>query len=292
MLRYAGAAFVAGAGRLAARLSLRAARILGALLGELAFWVIPGRRRVALANLALAYGPALDAGRRRTLARASFRHLGITAFECCRLYLGASAPLFDRIRVEGLEHVKAAMAKNRGLLFLSAHFGNWELLAAAHGLTGFPASAVVRPLDNPFLEAVVAQGRQRTGLRLIPKRAALRGIRSALARGECVGIMLDQNAGPEGVFVPFFGHLASTSRSLALLALKTGAPVVPAFLRRLPGGDHELTLEAAIPVTRTGHLQHDIEINTARFTETVERHVRAQPDQWFWVHRRWKHRPA
>jgi KDO2-lipid IV(A) lauroyltransferase len=283
---------VACLGGLVGRLPLPVARALGAGLGQLAYWLVGGRRRVALANLRLALASSLGAPERRVVARRNFRHLGVTAAECCRLFFGRPGALLDRLRVEGEEHLKAALAEGRGALCLGAHYGNWELLAAAHARIGVPLSVVVRPLDNPWLEALLARGRERSGLRLIPKRQAVRGVRAALGRGECVGILLDQNAGRDGVFVPFFGHLASTSRSLAVLALKTRAPVVPGFIRRLPSGEHRVTVEPALPLVVTGDHVRDVEVNTARFTETIERHVRAQPDQWFWVHRRWKTRPA
>jgi KDO2-lipid IV(A) lauroyltransferase len=262
------------------------------MLGELAFWAIHGRRRVALANLALAL-PAVSPEARRAIARDNFRHLGVTAVECCRLFLGPPGAMLGRVRLEGAEHIKAALAEGRGALYLTAHFGNWELLAASHGLTGLaPLNVVVRPLDNPYLEALVAAGRVRHDLRLIPKRTAVKGIAAALARGECVGILLDQHAGRHGALVRFFGQPASTSRSLAVLALKTGAPVVPAFIRRMPDGEHQVSIEPALPLIRSGQLDRDVELNTAQFTEVLERHVRADPRQWFWVHRRWKSPPA
>jgi len=285
------AAVVTLAARSAARLPPSVGARAGAALGEAAYRLLPGRRRVALANLALAFGTDLPARDRAATARASFRHLGVTAVECCRLFLGRPGAMLAAVRVEGVEHVKAALADGRGAFYLTAHFGNWELGAAAHMLTGLSLSVVVRPLDNPHLEGVLARGRERHQVRLIPKRVAVRGIRAALARGECVGILLDQNAGPDGVFVPFFGRLASTSRSLAVLALKTGRPVLPAFIRRLPDGDHELTFEPPLPLARTGHREHDVRVNTARFTAAIERWVRTCPEQWFWVHRRWKTRP-
>jgi KDO2-lipid IV(A) lauroyltransferase len=286
-------AVLAGAlGRGAGHLPPDVSRRLGAGLGGLAYWALPGRRRVALANLERAFGAQLTPGERRALARDNFRHLGLTAVECCRLFFGPPGALLARVRLEGVEYIKAALAEGRGAFYLGAHFGNWELLAAAHMLTGLPPlSVVVRPLDNPYLDTLVARGRARGQLRLIPKRAALRGVRAALARGECVGILLDQSGGRQGVFVPFFSQPASTSRSLAVLAVKTGAPVVPAFIHRLPGGDHQVTLEPAVELARTGQLERDVEVNTARFTEAIERRVRAHPQQWFWVHRRWKTRP-
>jgi len=247
---------------------------------------------VALANLALAFGPAWGPDQRRVVARAHFRHLGLSAVECCQLYAGSAGRLLGAVRLEGVAHLKAALAEGRGVLYLTAHYGNWELLGAAHVLTGVPLSVVARPLDNPFLEARLAEARRRLQMGLIPKRDALPRVRQALARGECVGVLLDQDAGPRGVFVPFFGHLASTSRALAVLAARTGAPVVPAFIRRLPDGEHLVSLEPPLPLERTGDHGRDLRLNTARYTAAVERQVRACPEQWFWVHRRWKTRPT
>lgn len=277
---------------LVGRLPLPAARSLGAGLGRLAYGLVGSRRRVALANLDLAFDPSLPASARRRIARQNFRHLGVTAAECCRLFFGPRGSLLDEVRVEGEAYLKAALAEGRGALCLTAHFGNWELLAAVHSRVGVPLSVVVRPLDNPDLEALLARGRERTGLRIIPKRQAVRGVREALSRGECVGLLLDQNAGRDGVFVPFFGHLASTSRSLAVLALKTRAPVVPTFIHRMPTGEHQVTIEPPLSLALTGDHVRDVELYSALFTRTIERHVEAHPEQWFWVHRRWKTRPA
>ena len=286
------AALVGLVGGLLGRLPVRAGQGFGAGLGRVAYWLLPGRRRVALDNLALVYGDTLSPGARATLARRCFEHLGTTVMECCRLFFGPREHLLGRVQGRGMEHIGRAMAQGRGIFFLTGHFGNWELLAATHGLAGFGLSVVVRPLDNPYLDALIARARERSGLRAISKRDAVQGVRAALGRGECIGILLDQDAGREGVFVPFLGHAASTSRALAVLALKTRAPVVPAFIHRLPDGGHELVLDPEIPLAITGDLDHDIEVNTARFTEAIERHVRVHPEQWFWVHRRWKSRPT
>jgi KDO2-lipid IV(A) lauroyltransferase len=282
------AGLVALIGGLVGRLPVRVGQGLGVGLGRAAYWVLPGRRRVALDNLTLVYGDSLSPAARATLARRCFEHLGTTAVECCRLFFGPADRLLGRVRGQGMEHIGEALARGRGIFFLTGHFGNWELLAATHGLAGFGLSVVVRPLDNPYLDALIARARQRSGLRAISKRDAVLGVRAALARGECIGILLDQDAGRDGVFVPFLGHPASTSRALAVLAIKTRAPVLPAFIHRLPDGGHELVLDPEIPLAITGDLDHDIEVNTARFTAAIERHVRAHPEQWFWVHRRWK----
>jgi Kdo2-lipid IVA lauroyltransferase/acyltransferase len=286
------AALVGLVGRAIGRLPPRVGQALGVGLGRGAYWLLSGRRHVALDNLRLVFGDTLSPAARATLARRSFEHLGITAVECCRLFFGPAERLLRRVRGRGTEHLGEALAQGRGIFFLTGHFGNWELLAATHGLAGFGLSVVVRPLDNPYLDALIARARERSGLRAISKRDAVQGVRAALARGECIGILLDQDAGRAGVFVPFLGHAASTSRALAVLALKTRAPVVPVFIHRLPDGDHELVLDPEIPLVITGDLDHDIVVNTARFTAAIERHVRAHPEQWFWVHRRWKSRPA
>jgi KDO2-lipid IV(A) lauroyltransferase len=290
--QWAVATVVSVVGGLIGRLPIGMAQGLGAGLGRIAYWILRGRRQVALDNLALVYGDTLSPAGRATIARQSFEHLGMTAMECCRLFFGPAERLFARVRGQGMEYIGQAMARGRGIFFLTGHFGNWELLAATHGLAGFGLSVVVRPLDNPYLDNLIARARERSGLRAISKREAVQGVREALARGECIGILLDQDAGRSGVFVPFLGRPASTSRALAVLAIKTRAPVLPAFIHRLPDGGHELVLDPEIPLAITGDLDHDIRVNTARFTEAIERHVRAHPEQWFWVHRRWKSRPA
>ena len=157
--------------------------------------------------------------------------------EACRYFLRPTEVMLSRVRVEGVEHLQSAAARGRGILVLTAHYGNWELLAAAHGLTGLPLSFVIRPLDHPVLDELAARFRRRSGAELIVKRQAVREVLQALRRGRMVGILLDQNATrAEGVFVPFFGVAASTSKGLAVLALRTEAPVVPVFLRRTPQG--------------------------------------------------------
>src|SRR5262249_9799120 len=143
------------------------------------------------------------------------------------------AATLERIRLQGLENLLGVMGTHGRALMLTAHLGNWELLAVAHGLTGVPLSIVVRPLDAPWLDALAERMRRRSGVGLIHKRGALRGVLDALRRGRMIGILMDQNAARrEGVFVDFFGRPASTSRSIALLALRTRTPIVPVFVRR------------------------------------------------------------
>jgi KDO2-lipid IV(A) lauroyltransferase len=247
---------------------------------------------VARQNLTLAFGRERTAEELTRLCHRSFQHLGMMLVEACAFLFAPPAVLLSRVKVEGMELLKYALAQRRGALLLTAHFGNWELLAASHVLTGLPLSVVVRPLDHPVLDRVASRLRARSRAELIDKRRALSGVLSALRRQRMVGVLLDQNTSRrEGVFVQFFGVPASTSKGLALLALKTGAPVVPVFIHREPDGRHRVIVDPAVPLSPTGNRERDVVEATAAFTRIIEAKVRQWPEQWFWVHRRWKTRP-
>jgi KDO2-lipid IV(A) lauroyltransferase len=197
-----------------------------------------------------------------------------------------------RIRIDGLEHVKSAMDLHGRALLLTAHLGNWELLSIACRLTDYRLSVVLRPLDAPWLDRLVTRLRERSGVELIDKRAALRPVLRALAGGGMVGILLDQNAARrEGVFVPFFGRAASTSRSMAVLALRTGTPIVPTFIRREAGGMHHVVIGPALSLPPARDLEAAIVAVTTRCTQIIEDAIRMAPDQWLWMHDRWRTRP-
>lgn len=226
-----------------------------------------------------------------SLCRQSFQHLGMTLVEVLT-FLFRSPPALPQVSVEGMDHLERAVGRGRGVLLLAAHLGNWELLAAAHGLSGYPLSVIARPLDSALLDRIVTRFRERSGTEVIAKRRALPEVLDALRRQRMVAILLDQNATRrEGVFVPFFGRPASTSKSLALLALRTGVPVVPVFIHREPDGSHRVIVEPEIQPSRTGALEEDVAALTAAFTRCVERAVRRWPEQWFWMHDRWRTRP-
>jgi KDO2-lipid IV(A) lauroyltransferase len=195
--------------------------------------------------------------------------------------------------VEGREHLDRAMTTHGRVLALSGHLGNWELLSVAHRVTPYPLAVVVRPLDSRWLNPIAERLRRRTGVELIDKRGALRPVLTALARGGMVGILLDQNAArSEGVFVPFFGCPASTSRSVALLALRTGAPVVPIFARREADGRHRIMVQAPLDPPKTSDREAAVAELTARCTEVIEAAIREAPEQWLWMHNRWRTRPV
>lgn len=264
---------------------------LGRRMGDLAYLALPHRRRIALENLAQAF-PEMTAEERRALCRRSWQHLGLVFVELCALLSRPLDDLLSRIIVEGREHLDRAMAAHGRVLALTGHLGNWEVLSVAHRVTPYPLAVVVRPLDAGWINPLAERLRLRTGIELIDKRKALRPILAALSRGGMVGILLDQNATrSEGVFVPFFGRLASTSRSVALLALRTGAPIVPIFARREGDGRHRIIVRPPLDVPETGDRETAVAELTGRCTEVIEAAIREAPEQWLWVHNRWRTRP-
>jgi KDO2-lipid IV(A) lauroyltransferase len=178
-------------------------------------------------------------------------------------------------------------------LGLSAHLGNWELLSLAHRVTRYPLAVVVRPLDSPALQALAERVRRKAGVEIIAKRGALGPVLGALAAGRIVGVLLDQNATRrEGVFVPFFGRPASTSRALAVLALRTGAPIVPIFTRRDPDGSHRVVVRPPLAPPETSDREQAVVELTAACARAIEHAVRESPEQWLWMHDRWRTRPT
>jgi Kdo2-lipid IVA lauroyltransferase/acyltransferase len=275
---------------LAAHLPLRAGLWVGRRIGDLLWLALPRRRAVALGNLARAFAGERSDAEMRRLGRQSFEHVGMNIIEGCVYFFRPPSVLLSRVDFAGAEHAEAAVvaAEGRGILVLAAHYGNWELLAASHALSVFPLSVVVRPLDHPLMDRLVDRFRRRSGVELIGKRRALGEILDALRRGRMVGILLDQNASrTEGVFAPFFGAPASTSKGLALIALRTGAPVLPIFIRRMQGGRHLVQADPVVEAPADG----DPVAYTAAFNRSIETAIRRAPEQWFWMHNRWKTRP-
>lgn len=275
-------------GWLLAHLPAPVGLVIGRRLGDVLWWLLPRRRAVALDNLRRCFGAERSAPEVQRLARRSFQHLGMNLVEISRYVHRPTAVMLSQVRVQGSEHLHAAAAAGRGILVLTAHYGNWELLAAAHGLTGLPLSIVTRPLDHPLLDELAGRFRRRSGAELITKRQAVREVLGALRRQRMVGILLDQNATrAEGVFVPFFGSAASTSKGLALLALRTGAPVVPVFLRREVDGGHCMEVGPALAPPPDAQ----VTTYTATFNQVLEAAIRRAPEQWLWMHDRWRTRP-
>jgi KDO2-lipid IV(A) lauroyltransferase len=281
------AAFLALKG-LFAVLPLRAAEAVGRGAARLYRLLDGRRRRLVRGNLALAF-PEKPPGELARLERSVFAHFGGLAAELLRCEREPVESLLSRVEVVGLEHARAAASSGRGVFFSSPHLGNWEWAAVVTGAQGFPVTVVVRPLDNPFLDARLTAMRERTGCRIVSKRDAARVLLKTLRDGGLVGILADQRARPpDAVVVPFFGRPASTTTAIARLAAKTGALFLPAVCLRSGPGRWRLTFSEAIDPATFPEEERSVEALTARVTALVESQVRAAPEQWLWLHDRWR----
>jgi KDO2-lipid IV(A) lauroyltransferase len=268
------------------------ARAVGTSLGQTIYLLHRKLRRVGMRNLALAF-PEKSASERRKIVRRVFTSLGRQFAEVCLFPRYTRENVSRTVTYDGYENFDRASQRGKGVLFLTGHVGGWELSAFAHSLYGHPLHFVMRPLDNPHLDALVRRYRTMHGNTPILKDDPARELLRAMKAGATVGILIDTNmTPPEGVFVDFFGIPACTASGLARIALRTDAAVVPGFtiwdpvLRK-----YRLRFDPAVPLVRTGDNDADIVTNTALFTKVIEDVVRRYPDQWLWVHRRWKTRP-
>ncbi len=274
-------------------LPLRLALSTGSILGRFGYYFSGRLRRTGLRNLELAF-PELDAGRRKDLLRGCFQNLGrlLGVFS----HLGKASPkaLQAMIECEGLEHLRAAEESGRGVILFTGHIGAWELSSFGLSLLGHPLSFLVRRIDNPKIEAVVERSRTRRGNLTIDKRSAAREMLQLLQGGGTLGILVDLNTlDREGIFVDFFGVPAATTFVLAKLALRTGALVLPVFAPwDKKRGRFLLKIQEPLSYNATGNEAEDVRRLTQLFTGVVEKYVRLYPDQWLWIHRRWKTRPA
>ena len=249
-------------------------------------------RQVGMRNLAMVFPEKTETDRRRIL-RGVFTSLGRQLAELCQLPRYTAQNVDEVVVYDGLENYERAYARGNGVLFLTAHFGGWELSAFAHSLHGHWLHVVMRPMDNPYLDRLLQSYRTMHGNKVVPKDDFVRGLLAAMKAGETVGILMDTNmTPPQGVFVDFFGIPACTASGLARIALRADAAVVPSFtIWDESLGKYRLRFDPAVDLVRTGDLEADIIANTQKFTKVIEDYVRQYPDQWLWVHRRWKTRP-
>ena len=266
--------------------------ILGRLVAEVAFLLSGKLRRVAERNLSLAL-PELTDSQRKKIARGVFLNMGRLLGEFGQFPKLNRENIEQVVVYEGFENFSESVRRGKGTLYLTAHFGAWELCPFAHAVYGHPLKFVIRPIDNLFIDRVINSYRTLSGNQLIEKKEALREILKALRNNEGVGILIDQNVTSDaGVFAPFFNIPACTTTSIATIALRTGSTVLPGVLiwddklRK-----HRLHFEPPVELIETGDMQSDIVANTALFNQILESLVRKYPDQWLLVHRRWKTRP-
>lgn len=274
--------------RLVCLLPHRLAARLGEWLGRVWYAVDARHRRIAKANLVNAF-PEWPHARIRRTARAMFRHFARTMIEFMRLPRYADPAYRARwMTVVGDEHLRKAHALGRGVILLSAHWGNWELMGLTCAALGYTVSAIARNVGSRGLTRFINETRAVTGMRVFDKMQAARPTLAALRAGECVGILVDQNDAVTGIAATYFGRECATTPALASFALKTGAAVVPAVCPLGPDGRNEARFYEPIEPPRTGDAQRDVAEMTQRVTSFVEARVRERPEQWFWVHRRWK----
>ncbi len=268
------------------------ARGLGIALAHLIRLLHRRLWHVGMRNLELAFPEKSKADRRRIL-RGVYTSLGRLLAEFAK-FPEYTKENVKRIAVyEGFENFERARERGKGVLFMTAHLGGWEIGAFAHSIYGNPLNVMMRELDNPYLDRLVTEYRSLHGNRMMLKDDFARGLIGAMRRGETVGILMDTNmTPPQGAFVDFFGHLACTASGVARVALRTGAAVVPAFtIWDKEIGKYRIHFDAPIQLANTGNDEADAITNTAAFTKKIEEFVKRYPDQWLWVHRRWKTRP-
>jgi len=255
------------------------------------YHLVPGRRLVALSNLHLAF-PEKSMDEIVRIAKGVYRNFGILAAEFVEIPRLNERRIASFMEIRGMENYFQAKAKNKGVIMLAGHFGNWELMATVFPLVEDPMTVLYRPFDNPVIENLVTWVRTSTGNRLIPADRALREMLRCLGKKETLGLLIDQNWDrKESCFVEFFNRPACTSTGLAYLVLRTGVPVLPCFLTRKENGKYLLSIGTELEIIDTGDLERDVVANTQHYTRVIEEIVRQYPEQWFWVHQRWKTKP-
>jgi KDO2-lipid IV(A) lauroyltransferase len=273
------------------RLPLPVLRRLGEAIGTAVYWLGPRVRRNLLRNLSIAFGRESSEARLRCIARASMRHFAKGIIEFAALRALGVKELDSLARIEGFENAERAAAEGKGIIFATAHIGNWEVCGSKLALSRLPLTVVVRRAHDARVTRALARTRTEMGLNPVVMGNSYWSLRRRLRRGEAVILLVDQNAGKEGIFVEFFGRLASAHRGAVALAVDTGAPIICAFCRREPDDTHTVALYPPLELRISGDRERDLLRNTALLAKIVERHIRDRPEQWWWFHRRWKYRP-
>jgi KDO2-lipid IV(A) lauroyltransferase len=288
-LEYAGAMAMV---RMLRAMPLEQAVRVGAHLGRLAAELDRPNRKFAIKNLEMAF-PAMASAERLELIRGVYRNWGRMMAEWAQMDRLDRSNIERYVTYEGKEYWDEAerMSNGRGLLVLTAHYGNWELLNVAHSIYGYRIAIVHRPLRNPLMDRAICQARVSFGNQLIARKAGALEMARMLRRNWMIAVALDLDV-RGGVFVDFFGVPAATSDGVARLAAVSGAPVVPCFMvRQENSARHKITILPPVDIRRSGSRTDDIRENTQRFTSAIEQMIRRHPDHWNWIHRRWKTRP-
>ena len=265
---------------------------IGRLLGNLIFWADVPHRRIVRRNLQFAY-PDWSPGEIRKISKRIFQNLAITVLEIFQMSFLSCEDILVRIRARGQGHLTRALERNQGIILISAHLGNWE--AALQFMSCFsqrPCTGVVKKIRFRPLNRWLNHLRTRFGLNVVNKKGALPKMRQALRRGEVTGLLIDQSKRSESVDVHFYGKMVTATPAAALLAFRCKSPVLPIFCVREADGQLALRVDAPLDLKRTGDLRSDLITNTQMMTDVIEKVIREHPDQWLWLHKRWKkHHP-
>jgi KDO2-lipid IV(A) lauroyltransferase len=275
------------------RLPRKVARWFAGLLAFAVYWGFGRLRRVGVRNLSMAL-PGLSSKTRKRILRLVYVHLGWQLVEFCRMTRYTPENTRDWMRTEGLDHYLAAQARGKGVLIMTGHLGAWELSSFYHSMMGYPMGMVIRRLDNRKLDEYVNNIRCLHGNFVVHKDDFGRALLTAMREGGTVGILMDTNmTPPQGEFVNFFGIDACTGTGLAHIARRTGAAVLPGFMFWEEGERrYVLRFGKEVEIPHTEDISADILEGTRRCTSVLEEWIRRYPDQWLWIHRRWKTRPA
>lgn len=266
---------------------------MGYFLGSVWFFLDKKHRKLTINNIKQAYKDEKNDKEIKEISKTVFKNIARMLFEHTRFHRMKHEEFFDFFTIKGMDNFKAALAEGKGILGFSGHLGNWELLAAIPYLTKTGFSVVYKIIESVPVGKYLKKKREFTGINLLPLHNALEEVLSTLKRGDMVGLMVDQNMRKRhrGVFIDFFGRKAIATKGLAKLALSTKAPVVPAFIFRDSKGKIILDILPKMPLIQTQDEEKDIIDNTQAYHSLIEKYVRKYPEQYFWVHNRWKTRP-
>ena len=266
------------------------ALVLGGWLGKFVYWSAVEQRRLACKHI----GQSLDVTsihQVEVIAKKCFENLGKTVVEFMLFPRMSMGKIQKFVRIEGAQHVENAIAEGKGVILITAHFGNWELLAASITARIAPVTPIVRELRSPRLNALVSGYREKAGYATIDRDTGVRDALRCLRRNGILGIVADVDTSVNGVFVDFFGRPAYTPYSPIAFSLKTDAPIIPTFIVRQPDNTHQVIIEPPLTIERCDEKERELVVNTQNFTKTIEGYVQDYPEQWIWMHKRWKTQP-
>ncbi len=263
---------------------------IGRQLGRLMYCIDFEHRKIAIENLSIAFGQEKSEEERRSIARKCFENLGMMAIEFFRIPRMDLDTYQKKVSVEGLEQALKVLEEGRGALLLLGHFGNWELMALMSQVIHRPILAIAKLIkNNPWLERWIIESREKIGLQIIPPKNATPRVLTALSNNQIVAILFDQRGKrSRGIWADFFGRKVPTTPGLAVMALRSGAPVIPVFMVREKFDQHRLIIKEPLPLIQTGDFQQDVEANTQLFNQVLESIIRQYPEQWLWIHRRFE----